>query len=206
MRKMTKSLTRDIYLVDHDPLSDARLRDLLAGELFSIRTFLNGASFEAAIEDLKAGIVLLNVRLPDRDDLLLLHHICRHRPDLPVIALCDGPDLPAAVNVMRNGAEFCLAKPIERDLLFTALFELSQMQERTAIRKTAAQIEARLTQRQFQVLKLLLAGLQNKRVGAALGISERTVEIHRSKIMRQLDVDNFASLVRLATQCGITPD
>ncbi len=203
---MSNELKRTLYLVDDDPDSGARLRDVLDVDLFTVQNFTDAASFKAALSELSFGIVLLNIKMPDQDDLQLLRHTRRHRLDLPVIALCNRPDMQLAVDVMRNGAEFCLAKPIDRLLLNAALGELAHYNTQAPARMSAKEIETRLTDRQFQVLKLLLAGMQNKRVGVALGISERTVEIHRSKIMRQLNVDNFASLIRLATQCGIAPD
>ncbi len=203
---MTNDTKRTIYLVDHDPASGGRLRDLLDVDLFTVQNFIDATSFKAALAELRFGIILLNIKMPDQDDLQLLRHTRLHRLDLPVIALCDQPDMQVAVDVMRGGAEFCLAKPIDHFLLKDALGELSHYNAQAPARMSAKEIETRLTDRQFQVLKLLLAGMQNKRVGVALGISERTVEIHRSKIMRQLNADNFASLIRLATQCGIAPD
>ena len=204
---MENASTGSIYLVEHDPLTQTHLCNLLSGSHYKVQTFASYSAFETEFDKLTTGIVLLKAAGSAYDTVLKrLHTMRKHRPDMQIIMLCETPELPNIVTMMRGGADYCLELPVDCDLLFGALQELGRQGTRFKAKITAREIEAKLTARQFQVLKLLLDGMQNKRVGVALGISERTVEIHRSKIMRQLDVENFASLVRLATQCGITPD
>ena len=203
---MKNARKRNLYLVDKTPSSARQLSDLLPGDVYEFTCFTDEAIFEAALDALEAGTILLSVNRSTQESLDLMQAVRDRRPDLPVIALCQTPDLTTAVAAMRKGAVDCIAAPPDREQLTAALRAAEKAEKDPSPYGSAQEIQARLTARQFQVLKLLIRGMQNKRVGKALEISERTVEIHRAKIMQQLEVSNFASLVRLVTKAGIEPD
>lgn len=194
-----------VYIVDQDQGSIQRLRDLLATEAFELVTFASGDAFERKLAELPAGIVLLSLDLADRGCLDILDLIRATRAELPVIAMRQQPQVKAVVKAMRNGVVDFIEKPVESQALRDALHSCREKYNGAASAGQGGSIQTKLTERQFEVLKLLVAGQQNRRVGATLGISERTVEIHRARIMKQLEVDNFAALVRLATKQGIEP-
>ena len=179
---------------------------MLGGDEFTLRIFLDGQSFERTVEELPAGTILMSLNLPDRDCLDTFLFAAECRPDMPVIALLSKPGVPSVVKAMREGVIDFLEKPIDRALLNAALFHATHDFEPDSSWQNRQKMEEVLTKRQFEVLNLLVAGKQNKRIGVELGISERTVEIHRSKIMKQLQVANFATLIRLAIKAGIEPE
>ena len=210
---MTRTRRRNLYLLHPDDSVLEALQAVLAGDLYNIQTYTTTTEFETALDSLAAGIVLLSADLPDGQGKALLQTIKNHRPDLPVVMIFDHNDMPAVVDSMRLGAIDCLQRPFDRKQVSSALFHASYVDTGTIKKlsgnksiRTAQDIEACLTRRQFQVLEYLLAGMKNKHIGEKLKISERTVEIHRSNIMRRLDVSSFAALVRLATLVGIEPD
>lgn len=194
-----------LFIVDQDQLSNEQLQSLLDGGGFKLRIFISGDDFEKHMPGLPAGVILLSLDLPDRGCLDVLRAVKEAREDLPVIAMRKEPQVRAVVKAMRNGVTDFIEKPIAREPLVAALNCAMEILKFARAGAPASSIKARLTPRQFEVLKLLIAGKQNRRVGAALGISERTVEIHRARIMKQLEVKNFAALVRLATKQGIEP-
>jgi FixJ family two-component response regulator len=128
---------------------------------------------------------------------------------MPIIFITGYGDVPTAVRAIRRGAVDMLIKPVDERQLFAAVARALQIDRaEQAMRAEQAELGrryARLTPRERQVFALVVAGLLNKQVAAKLGTSERTVKVHRARVMRKLGVESFAELVRLGTQLGIGP-
>jgi len=126
---------------------------------------------------------------------------------MPIIFITGYGDVPTGVRAIRRGAVDMLIKPVDERQLFAAVSRALQIDRaEQAMRAEQAELGrryARLTPRERQVFALVVAGLLNKQVAARLGTSERTVKVHRARVMRKLGVESFAELVRLGTQLGI---
>jgi two-component system, LuxR family, response regulator FixJ len=195
---------RRLYIIDDDDGDRRRSTDLLDGGRFHIQPFDSGRSFIAKGELLDDACVLLDVWMPEMDGLTVLGHILTVSPGCPVIMLSGKSTLPIAVEAMKRGAVDFLEKPVLKTNLVDAV-------ERAFSLKPAARPETltreellnKVTRREGQVLELLVRGHPNKVVAFQLGIAENTVEVHRQRLMRRLDVKSFADLVRLAVKAGI---
>jgi two-component system response regulator FixJ len=189
---------RTVYVVD----DDADVRDSL--EMLLRRLGYRILAFDSARALLGAGIastdscVLADVRMPEMDGLALQREIKRKFPGLPVIMMTGHGDVAMAVQAMKEGAIEFLEKPFERAALISALE--NAFSRVLPISVEDATIEQRLkkslTDREREVFDLLVEGHQNKMIAHKLGISTRTVEVHRSRVMEKLGAKNLADLVK----------
>jgi two-component system, LuxR family, response regulator FixJ len=195
---------RQLYIIDDDEGDRQRSIGLLKDSSYRIHAFGSGGSFIAHDAHLENACVLLDVWMPEMDGLTVLGHILDMCPGCPVVMLSGKSTLPIAVEAMKRGAADFLEKPVLKANLLDAL-------ERACNLKPAARAETltreellnKVTRREGQVLELLVKGHPNKVVAFQLGIAENTVEVHRQRLMRRLDVKSFADLVRLAVKAGI---
>lgn len=200
--EMAEQVSCRIFIVEHDEAASRQLRRLFDKGEYNTSIFASGDAFEDALRELPVGIVFVSLNLPDRHSHEVLHLLQKRRPAMPVVAMGIEPKVSGIVEAMRSGVVDFLEKPIEESLLGAALARAAERLQLSGV----TDIDSRLTSRQYEVFRLLVSGMKNKDIGAALGISERTVEIHRARIMKQLQADSFASLVRLATKAGIEPE
>jgi len=129
---------------------------------------------------------------------------------LPVIFLTGHGDIPMSVEAMKRGAEDFLIKPVDEDLLLAAVdralennrSRLEAHEEETTIRSRVNQ----LSTRELEVMRCLLTGALNKQIAAHLGIVEKTVKVHRARVMEKMAVHSIAELVRLCGQIGVEPE
>ena len=168
--------------------------------------FAAGHDFLRAASGLGTGCVVIFDPLPDIEALAIVAWLGQQRPDLASIVVSAKPTVSGAVECLKAGAADYLGLPLDRAAGSTALraaFEPGPERQTRSSALARVKLTSRLSQRELQVLDGLLAGMSNKQVGAKLHISERTVEVHRSRIMRRLGVESFAELVRMAVQAGI---
>ena len=182
---------------------------MLADAEFQSRPFANGADFLAALPDLEPGCILLDVRMPDIDGLAVMAELARRGIAWPVVFMTGHGEVPIAVEAMKLGAIDFLQKPFAEAALLSC-FErgFALLAERSAAAGRRADATARigqLTSREREVLRCLLAGLSNKLIADRLGISLRTVEMHRGNMMDRLGVDNLAEALTLAMESGLPP-
>ncbi|HTR02597.1 MAG TPA: response regulator [Thermoanaerobaculia bacterium] len=146
------------------------------------------------------GCVLLDVHMPGPSGLDLQEAIAKRGDGLPVIFLTGHGDVRQSVRAMRGGAVNFLTKPVERQELLAAIEEALARQRAQAAdagrRREAARRYARLTAREREVFALVVSGKINKQIGAALGVSERTVKAHRAQVMEKMEVGSVAELVQ----------
>lgn len=171
------------------------------------RPFASGADFLAALPDLEPGCILLDVRMPDMDGLAVMAELGARGIDWPVIFMTGHGEVPVAVEAMKLGAIDFLQKPFAEQALL-ACFDrgFALLDERSADAGRRADARSRiehLTTREREVLQGLRAGLSNKLIADRLGISLRTVEMHRGNMMDRLGVDNLAEALTLAMESGL---
>ena len=188
-----------ICVVDDDPLVRKTIEAILLEEGNTVEGHPSGASFLDAV---KAGgrydCVLLDVNMPDMSGLDVLQHLGNGK-GLPIVMISGQGDISTAVEAMRKGATDFIEKPFTPEQLLAAV-SLATALPRASTPPTEL---AGLSARELEVLELLANGDANKVIAYKLGISQRTVEVHRAKIMERMGVKTFAELVRKAIASGL---
>ena len=193
-----------VYVVDDDESVRDALALLLASVDLNAKTFESAASVLQAMED--DGVVpecmVLDIRMPGMSGMELQKQLTSQNIELPIVFLTGHGDVPMAVEAMKRGAVDFLRKPFRDqellDCIYAALENAKQDQESRADRLEAQERVDSLTGREREVFDLVCEGRSNKVIAIDLGISERTVEIHRSQVMRKTGVRSLAELVRLS--------
>ena len=190
-----------VFLIDDDPAVRDSLTLLLS--LKGIRT-LPFATAESFIETYRpdwAGCVLTDLRMPGMTGLELLTALRGRQIDVPVVVLTAHGDVATARAALKNGAFDFLEKPIDDVMLLDVLHNALRVdRERRAMateRTFADRRMERLTQREREILALITAGHQNRDIAMQLGISARTVEVHKARIMEKLECHSLAELIRV---------
>ena len=198
-----------VFVVDDDQRVCEAVCDLLAARGIATAAFSSVGAYAAFVRPDLPGCLLLDVELPDVNGLEFQTQMSRE--DHPPIVFVTGHgNIQSSVRAMKGGAVDFLTKPfLEHELLnsIQAAFALdrSNRRRRTELTMLQAQL-AHLTPRERQVLPLVASGLLNKQAAAELGISEVTLQIHRSKIMRKLNAHSVVDLVHMTEKLGIRTD
>lgn len=197
------------HLVDDDDLLRAYAAETLDSVGRRSQSHDSGSAFLDALSDLEPGAVLLDIEMPGLDGLQVLDELTNRKIGWPVVVLTARSDLRTAVEAMKRGALEFLQKPFTPDELFGVLddaFERLAVVSETATRDARARnLIDGLSGRELQVLRGMLAGLQNKQIAYELDLSVRTVEIYRGKVMDKLEVRSLSAAVRLAMAAGVEP-
>lgn len=194
---------RKIYIVDDDPSVRDALELVFRLEGFEARAFTNGAEFLATAKSEHPDCVLLDVHMPGKSGLDVLSELKAHEYPAPIFIISGQGDIPMAVGAVKQGAFDFIEKPFDAD---TVVERVEEAIEKFGADKDAsannsgmsAEMEELLTPRERQVLAEITAGASNKEAGRTLGISPRTIEVHRARIMEKLGARNAADLVRIA--------
>ncbi|ASJ96792.1 response regulator transcription factor [Shewanella marisflavi] len=190
-----------LYLVDDDQDVLDSLHWMLEGMGYSPETFLNADSFLAKVELQQPGVAILDIQMPGMDGIELLQHIRQHGSPLSVIMLTGHGTISMAVQAIQQGALDFLEKPADGDKLLDLLIKAKQATqhafERQALKLSIAQRLSLLSPREQQVMNYVLAGKLNKVIAAELNVAQRTVELHRQKVMQKMQVSNVAELAYL---------
>ncbi len=190
-----------VYVVDDDPALSASLRLLLEAALYRVETFPSASAFLAHAV-VPTSCLLTDVQMPDMDGFALQQEIVRRKIHIPVIVMTGHADVPRAVRAMKAGAIDFLEKPFDDAALLESIGRALQAASRMGGDQGAQAALARsrlagLTDRERQVLELLVSGKANKVVAHELDISPRTVELHRARVMDKMGAGNLADLVRM---------
>lgn len=200
-----------IFIVD----DDASIRDSLelllrAWGFGNIAAYGSARDFLAQADPLPGECLLLDVRMPEMDGLALQEELNRRGLRLPVIIMTGHADVPIAVRAMKAGASDFIEKPFSDELLLDCVRRARQhAAEARRESETAEELRRRmqsLTPRERDVLTGMVAGRPNKLIAHHLGISPRTVEIHRARVMEKTQARSLSALVRMALAAGIDPD
>ncbi len=197
-----------IYVVDDDEAVRDSLEALLLAEGYDVDGFSSAEAFMARGDPSSASCCLLDVRMPGKDGLTLLGELAEKAILIPVVVITGHGDVPMAVKAMKLGAVDFVEKPFDAGVLLAAiraaLRSAPEDRAKTADPDLIRRIE-RLTPREHDVMEHLVVGRSNKEVGLELGISPRTVEIHRAHLMEKMMAGNLAELVRMAMSAGVEP-
>jgi two-component system response regulator FixJ len=191
---------RFIYVIDDDPAIRRSLERLLEAFGFQVASYASPTAFLDIAGSLLGGCVLLDLRMPEMDGFEVHARLRLINPNLPVIVVTAQGDVQTAVRAMKAGAVDFIEKPYSDDALIAAIesaLQNSTAKDRTDDIAAAAALINTLSPRERQVLEALVAGQPNKVIAFELGISVRTVEVHRSRMMDRLRVHQFAEAVRL---------
>lgn len=193
---------RLVYLVDDDDAVRRSVGFMLKTSGFDVRNYGSGADFLKESRSLDDGCVLLDIRMPGMDGLEVQQALADKGVALPVVIMTGHGDVPLSVRAMKAGAVDFIEKPFEKAALLAALeqaFDLLSRGEAVQDRAQAAHVRLQaLTPRERDVLDGLTQGLPNKTIAYDLGISPRTVEIHRANLMAKLNVRSLSEALRLA--------
>ena len=199
-----------IFIVDDDEAVRDSLELLLRSSGFgSIVAYGSARNFLAEAAPMPGECLLLDVRMPDMDGLALQEELNRRGIKLPVIIMTGHGDVPIAVRAMKAAAMDFIEKPYSDELLVDCV-RRARRQAEEARRGGAEADDVRrrlqvLTPREREVLQGMIAGQPNKLIAHALGISPRTVEIHRARVMDKMAARSLSALVRMALAAGIEP-
>jgi FixJ family two-component response regulator len=195
-----------VFVVDDDVSVRESLEWLLRSAGWQTETFASAQEFLARPRIDVPSCLVLDVTLPDLNGLDLQKRVI-DRTDMPIIFITGHGDVPTTVQAMKAGAVEFLTKPFSDDVLLDAIrhaIEGSQTaRDQEAVRRALRERYLTLSVRQREVMALVVSGLLNKQVAAELGISEITVKAHRGQVMRKLNADSLADLVRLAATLDI---
>lgn len=201
-------MSATIFLVDDDEGLRRALSFLLRTAGHAVKDFASAADFlESGLAD-QAGPACLvtDIRMPGMDGMALQAAVAARHPALPVILITGHGDVPLAVRAMRAGAFDFIEKPFSDDTLLSAIARALAAQAARdgdqIAADTARAALARLTPREREVADLLAAGETSKSAGRKLGISDRTVEVHRARVMEKMGARSMAELVRALLRAG----
>jgi two-component system, LuxR family, response regulator FixJ len=193
---------RTVYVLDDDDAVLRSLERLLSSANFKPITFDHPSVFLTAAKTFKTGCVLLDVRLPGMSGLEVQTQLMKMRNDLAVIVVTGQGDIQTAVRAMKAGATDFLEKPYSDHALLGSI-EVAFARETQHNRADAIGRIATLSPREREVLDGLLAGRPNKLIAYDLGISVRTVEVHRARMMERLGMRQLAEVIRLGVMARL---
>ena len=198
-----------VFVVDDDISVRESLESLIRCEGWRPETFASAQAFLNYPRVLIPSCLILDVSLPGLNGLDLQRLVASERTAMPIIFITGHGDVPMTVQAMKAGAVEFLTKPFNDGVLLTAIrsalersrVALSREAEIRALRDHYAS----LSQREREVMVLVVSGLLNKQVGGELGISEITVKAHRGKVMQKMKADSLADLVKMAARLRLAP-
>jgi len=193
-----------VFVVDDDSSLRRALGRLLSSAGYRVEAFESAEQFLDSGFQRYPGCLIVDVQLPGLDGLEFQRRLTGEMVDLPIVFLTGHGDIPTSVRAMKDGAIDFLTKPVEAGQLFEvlprALRAGAERRVRTARIESILERAARLTARETEVMKLVATGLLNKQIAFDLGTSEKTVKVHRARVMEKMQVSSVAELVRVVDQ------
>jgi two-component system response regulator FixJ len=197
---------RTVYVIDDDKAVRDSVALLLEARSLAVQSFASGPEFLAVASSLAPGCVVTDMRMPEMDGLELLQRLSERNVHLPVIVMTAHGEVSLAVRALKAGATDFIEKPFPGEVLVDAVLSALQTIDRTHQRDAdVAEIDAcirSLTPREREVMEQLVAGNQNKMIAYNLGMSPRTVEVHRARVMEKMHARSLSALVRMAVAAG----
>ena len=195
-----------VFVVDDDPSMRRSLETLLRSVGLDVQLFSSAQEFMQAERPDAPGCLVLDVRLPGMSGLAFQEELAKTGVAIPVIFISGHGDVPMTVRAMKAGAVEFLTKPFDDQVLLDAIH--AAIERDRARHRDAASLAAlmaryhQVTERERQVMKLVVAGRVNKQIAAELGLSVVTVKVHRGQVMRKMLAKSVAELVRMADRLG----
>ncbi|HXK56959.1 MAG: response regulator transcription factor [Gammaproteobacteria bacterium] len=200
----------NVFVVDDDQAMRNSLKWLIESVGMKVETYSTADDFIQNYYPGRAGCLLLDVRMPGMSGLELQEHFIKHQINIPIIIITGHGDVPMAVRAMKSGAVDFIEKPFNDELLLESIRNaLSMDVEQRAAQAERAEIATRLanlTPREHEVMEMVTAGKANKEIAQTLGVSAKTVEAHRSRVMEKMEANSLADLVKMAVAANIEID
>ena len=191
-----------VFVVDDDPSMRAAVEDLVGSVGLQVRAFASPQEFLQSNQPDTPGCLVLDVRLPGMSGLTFQKELVKEGVTLPVIFITGHGDIPMSVRAMKAGAIEFLTKPFHHQELLDAIhvaIERDRATRREAVHITdLRKRHATLTERERQIMTLVVMGRANKQIAAELNLSEITVKVHRGQVMRKMSAGSLPELVRMA--------
>ena len=200
---------RLVFVVDDDQSVRTSLANLLSTEDYAVETFASAVEYLERAPAPGPACLVLDVRLPGLDGPALQRQLTGEGRVEQIVFITGHADIPMGISAMKRGAVDFLPKPFSDDELLAAVEQaLARSAEHWKQRGEVAESRARLaklTPREFEVLRLVITGLLNKEIAVELDVAVRTIKTHRSRVMQKMGVVSVAELVRLAQRAGVAP-
>jgi FixJ family two-component response regulator len=197
-----------IFVVDDEALVRTAVARLLRAEGYAVVTFASPAEFLAAHDPAMPGCLVLDMSMPDLNGLQVQEALTKRGSARPILFLTGRADVPMCALAMKRGAADFLTKPVsDEDLLAAVRRAVAQDRRSRQARAELESIQSRLatlTPREGEVLKHVVAGKLNKQIAGDLGTVEKTIKVHRARVMQKMQVTSVAELARLAERVGIS--
>jgi RNA polymerase sigma factor (sigma-70 family) len=204
---MTMPQNSIVFTVDDDASVRKGLTRLLRSAGLKSEVFESAADFLARERHDGPSCVILDVQMPGLNGMDLQEILTRHRREEPLVFITGHGDIPMCAQAMKAGAVDFLRKPFRDDELLqcvqNALTRSAERRQYSARRNEARQLLDSLTPREFEVMQLVITGMLNKQIAAKLGTAEKTVKVHRGRVMQKLHVASVAELVRLVEKADV---
>jgi FixJ family two-component response regulator len=198
-----------VFVVDDEQSVRTSLANLLSTEDYAVETFATAFEYLERVAPAGPACLVLDVRLPGLDGPALQRQLTEEGRVEQIVFITGHADIPTGISAMKRGAVDFLPKPFSDDELLSAVAQaLARSAEHWKQRGEVAESRARLaklTARELEVLRLVIAGLLNKQIAAELGVAVRTIKTHRSRVMQKMGVVSVADLVRRAQKAGVAP-
>jgi two-component system response regulator FixJ len=197
---MSKQAT--VFVVDDDQAMRNSLKWLIESVGLTVRTYAAADEFIKDYYPGRAGCLLLDVRMPGMSGLELQEQFIEQQIKIPIIIITGHGDVPMAVRAMKAGAVDFIEKPFNDELLLESIRNalIRDVDQRTAqsTRADIATCLAHLTPREHEVMEMVTSGRSNKDIAKTLGVSSKTVEAHRARVMEKMQASSLAELVKMA--------
>ena len=194
---------RLVYLLDDEPGMVKAITRLLRTQGFEVQGFTSAARFLEAYTPGSDSCLVLDVAMPELDGLRLQRRLTHNGILLPIVFLTGHGDIPMSVRAMKAGAVDFLTKPVkDTDLLRAVGAALARAADQRETATASARL-TRLTPREREVMKHVIAGKLNKQIASDLGTGEQNIKIHRGRMMHKMGLESVADLVRIAEKIGI---
>jgi FixJ family two-component response regulator len=197
-----------VFVVDDDQAMRNSLKWLIESVSMEVETFESADAFINSYYPGRSGCLLLDVRMPGMSGLELQEYLRANQIAIPVIIITGHGDVPMAVRAMKSGAIDFIEKPFNDELLLESIrHALALDVKQRDMQKQRAEIAtrlARLTPREHEVMVMVTNGRANKEIAGNLGVSAKTVEAHRARVMEKMEANSLAELVRMAINANLT--
>ena len=204
---MTESSAR-VVIVDDDSSVRRSLARLLRVHGYATESCSSAEEFLA--RGIQAACLILDLKMPEIDGMQLQNRLMASGADIAIIFLTGHGDIPTSVTAMKRGAVDFLTKPVDEVTLIeavrTAIQQHANLRGKRAMSQAVEERLAILTPRETEVMRGVITGAMNKQIAGKLGISEKTVKVHRAHVMEKMQVQSVAELVHLCALANLLPD
>jgi FixJ family two-component response regulator len=198
-----------VFAIDDDVSVRKGLARLLRSAGYKSEIFESASDFLARLPHGGPSCVIVDVQMPDLNGIELQEDLIRRHREEQLVFITGHGDIPMCAQAMKAGAVDFLRKPFRDDKLLqciqNALIRSAEQRRRSAEKNEARRLLDLLTSREFEVMQLVITGILNKQIAGELGTAEKTVKVHRGRVMEKLGVTSVAELVRLAQRARVAP-